>query len=402
MDKLRSLLLLILIFSVVSAEAKTLSSEAKLSLLTAEPGPEMYQLFGHSAIHLEDPENNLDLVFNWGTFDFETPNFTLRFMRGQLDYCLSVDPYIFFPASYERQGRPVYKTELLMTQEEKQRMFDLMMENAQEENRFYRYDFFLDNCATRIQVLLDSVYKDKIIWNPNALPTGTPYRNLIDPYIQIRPYIDLGIDICLGLPTDRKATAKGTMFLPDHLMRGIQTATILRNGREESLSGVTTQIVFTPRAKAPEVFFKPWMLASLIFLVCLIVSIIEKKLGTYWGTFDLLFFLFISLLGVLMFTLWFGTEHKATPFNFNLLWAWPTTLFVLPWIRMRYKPLWLKKYFGSYALIIGLLLLSWIFLPQELHPAIIPLVMAIGLRAVLISWRVKSKLTEPVAPSTPQ
>jgi hypothetical protein len=382
-------------------KATQLSSEAKISLITASPGYEMYQLFGHSALRVYDPINQIDDVYNWGTFDFDTPNFTWKFMRGRLMYALSVDPFFLFYPSYIQQERSLYETVLLLSEEEKQALYDYMEWNALQENRYYRYDFFFDNCATRIRDMVDSVVTGQIMWDQTGLPQEPSFRQLIDGYIGFNPYLDLGIDLLLGSPSDATAGPWGSMFLPDYLMQGFEEARIESNGETRSLSETTIVLYQANPPPAPQFAVGPWVISFFIFLVAAVLLLFEWRSGRKFPLFDGLLFGFIGLLGLFMCFMWFGTDHTVLPWNFNLLWCWPFHLFLLPWILKHRKPKWIKVYFKIYLLFQIICLIGFVAFPQELHTAILPLIMALALRSLSLSGVLPVR-SEAVAPYPPQ
>ena len=119
----------------------------RLSLLTCAPGEEIYSLFGHTAIRYENPSQGIDVVFNYGLFSFNTPNFIFRFSLGETDYQLGVTDYEHFAAEYAFYGRSVWQQTLNLTDEEKTKLIQLLQENYRPENRVYRYNFFYDRTA---------------------------------------------------------------------------------------------------------------------------------------------------------------------------------------------------------------------------------------------------------------
>ncbi len=141
--------------TAISANAANkLSDSAVLSLITCSPGTELYSVFGHSAIRISDPVNGIDSIYNYGTFDFNTPNFYLQFSRGKLDYILDRQYWPFFQYEYLLTNRWIKEQVLLLNQSYKQKLYDALEVNYQPQNRSYRYDFFYDNCATRIRDIL--------------------------------------------------------------------------------------------------------------------------------------------------------------------------------------------------------------------------------------------------------
>ena len=148
-------LLLLLALLPYFAKAQDDSCTLRISLLTCTPGEELYSTFGHSAIRVVDLRNNTDLIFNYGTFDFNDPDFYKKFVQGKLLYFVSVDSIQNFLWEYEYFKRGVMEQVLNLTCAEKQNMIAALFENAKEENKYYRYDFNYDNCTTRLRDILE-------------------------------------------------------------------------------------------------------------------------------------------------------------------------------------------------------------------------------------------------------
>ena len=161
--------LLFLLTSFVGfSQINTIANDAEISIITIGPGDMLYDSFGHNAIRVADPSNGKDIVFNYGTFDFNTPNFYIKFGRGKLPYALSVRPYNYFKRNYIAEKRWMKEQKLDLTYGEKVTIFDFLLNNAQPENKEYRYDFFFDNCATRIRDVLVTGLGDKLTYNDTA------------------------------------------------------------------------------------------------------------------------------------------------------------------------------------------------------------------------------------------
>ena len=152
-----SLLAILILLLFQNTKALELSPEGKISLLTCAPGDEIYSYFGHSAIRINDPKGGIDYVFNYGVFSFDSPNFIWRFIRGETDYMLQGQRMPSFIDSYIEERRSVYEQVLILTQTEKQLLFDALIENAKKENRVYRYRHFSDNCSTRVRDQFENV-----------------------------------------------------------------------------------------------------------------------------------------------------------------------------------------------------------------------------------------------------
>ena len=204
-------------------------------MLTILPGKEIYTMYGHSALRVVIPERNFDNVFNWGVFDFSTPNFGLKFAKGRLDYMLAVYPYDRFMQEYFREQRTVYSQRVNLLPAEKEKLLALALENMKPENVAYRYDFFYDNCATRVRDILENSVEGSLTLSENKRRENPSFRELIDNYQKPYRWLDLGIDLLLGMPADKRAGASEQMFLPDFLMSNLSDAVIVRADGEHDL-----------------------------------------------------------------------------------------------------------------------------------------------------------------------
>jgi hypothetical protein len=382
------LLLAALLVSVPAAAqpAEALSDSAAVSLLTMLPGEEVYSLFGHSAFRFHDPARGLDRLYNFGTFDFEQPFFVARFARGQLDYLLDTAPYDAEVYRYRLLGRPVIEQHLDLPPEAVKTLYAMLEENALPENRAYRYDFFYDNCSTRLLAALDSalVTSDQPRLALNAPYAPQPFRGLLQPYLEGAPLLDLGIDLGLGLPTDRPATAREATFLPVELMRQVEGATVA--GRP--LVARTDTLFWVPGYET-EREASDWPLALTVTLFLLGAGatgwgLLKKRTANRRGRLgDAVLFAAAGLAGVILAFLWFGTEHTVTGPNLNLLWAWPTHLAVAWMLRRRDLPRGLRIYLAAAAVVAGLTALLWPWLPQVLPLPALFLTLLLALRAAV-------------------
>jgi hypothetical protein len=228
--------ILILLFNFFQLAAQDqLSPKATVSVVTCGPGNELYTTFGHSAFRVFDPAIGLDKIYNYGTFDFNAPNFYYNFAKGKLIYQLSTADFNRFLRIYQYENRWVKTQVLNLTGEEVQWMFNFLENNAKPENRKYQYDFFYDNCSTKIEEVVLTVLKDKVQFSNDHINTNKSHRDLIDDYTQDVQWGKFGIDLALGSVIDDKATKDDYKFLPDYIFEAFNNATIKKNGITEPL-----------------------------------------------------------------------------------------------------------------------------------------------------------------------
>ncbi len=347
-------------------EAKNLSPEAKISLLTASPGEEQYAAFGHSALWVADPVYGIDEVYNWGTFDFNTPDFYLKFLRGRLLYQLSVTSMQQFLWSYHYAGREVVEQELNLTSTEKNRIYAFLQVNRRPEHIDYLYDFLYDNCATRIRDLIDHELDIDWVVPPDALEDRT-FREMLRPYTRHAPWTSFGIDILLGLPADKVATPWHQMFLPDDMFDAFNHA---RHADGRKLAGADKEIL-PKTVELPKAFpINPHIAFWLLFLV----GAAAMWLNKIFIALRSVFFFLLGLLGLIVFFMWFLSDHVATAVNLDLLWALPTHA----WFAFRMHKANLSRTTRLYMKLVFflslVLLITWPLSPQELHGATFPII----------------------------
>lgn len=364
------------------ASAQNLSNQAHLSVITCGPTQEeVYSAFGHSAFRVYDPAQGIDEAYNYGIFDFDQPNFYLNFARGYLYYKLGVHSYLDFKNYYIYSNRSIHEQVLNLTPVQLQKVYDYLKWNAKPENQNYLYDYFYNNCSTKLRDVMVTVLKDSIHFDGSYVKTHYTIRELTDIYLKPQPWGDLGIDLGLGLPMDKKITPYEYMFLPDYLESGFDNATIKQNATvipvvKKKLVVYTSRIENSPR-RLPN----PIYLFGLVALLAAALSIYDFKRKKISIWFDVILFCNAGLLGLSLVLLWFATDHKAAANNMNILWALPTHLIVVfAFIR---QPKWIKTYFLVVTIISVLVLVSWPVLPQKLHYSLVPLVIALSMRAFM-------------------
>ncbi|MDR1666816.1 MAG: DUF4105 domain-containing protein [Bacteroidales bacterium] len=346
-----------------------------VSLLTVDPGEELYASFEHSALRVKDSLEGHDWVFNYGMFDFNAPGFYANFARGRMDYILGVQRYEHFLNIYAVEGRAIYEQVLLLDSLQKKFITDFLYNNARPENRHYRYHFFLDNCATRIRDLVEQTF-DNIEWPPSA--QSPTYRELVYDCTRNHPWGRFAIDIALGLPTDQKTGTWEQMFLPGYLAKAFAQAT--SNGQPIAGEMHPALIPADPLVVRPSAV-TPMMVGCLLLALALLFCFVQKGARI----FDFTLFFVTGWTGVLVCFLWFFTDHTNTHGNLNLIWALPTHTVMAFFLLSKKHNGFVRKYFLATAVISVLLLASRTFLPQHMNTALIPVHIALALRAFLTS-----------------
>lgn len=386
----------ILFFCLLSVNlfAQTLSPNAVISLLTVSPGKELYSTFGHSAIRIKDPQMGLDYVYNYGSFSFQESNFYVKFLRGQLPYTISGDDFYREIAAWSYENRSVTEQILNLSQAQKERIWQFLNTNALPENRKYSYKFFYDNCSTRLRDVLSKNVGDSLRFS-KTLHADSTYRQWIDKYAhEKKPWSDFGMDIAIGEPSDRITGADGAMYIPDNLMMAFDSAKIYRAGSWQPL--VINKADINSFMLQPQKIEKDWLTPNLVFWILFILVAALTYFQLYKTNFSLIFdkifFSIVGLAGWIFILLWFFTDHGVTANNLNVIWAYPLLFPIALFLRKKNSLQWLSKHFLAYGIIQILLLLSWSFLPQELHSASIPLILALATRAFFVWWRLRHKL----------
>lgn len=361
-----------------------LTDEAKVSLLTCSKGEELYSIFGHSAIRIADSVLGVDWVFNYGTFNFSDPNFYPNFVKGKLNYILSVSLFKNFEYSYIHEGRFMYEQVLNLNQQEKQQLLDSLRINFMPENRYYLYDFLFDNCATRIRDIFVESIPREIEFDYSLLNDGKSFRELLRPNVEDKPWAMLGINLLLGSSADRAAQPWEYMFLPEHMMTAFANANFL----QDSVVIPFTQkpVVLLSGEELPKSKFQdlPFFVFLLFMLFTVVITYLNvKKERSFWW-FDRVLFGMVGVLGIVIAFQWFCSDHAVMSNNYNIIWAQPLHLIAAILLTAKRFRKAVKIYAGVNAVLLLLLLIFWFLLPQELPFPLFPLVAAMMVRSTVI------------------
>jgi len=367
-----------------------LSDSSKIVVMTLGPAQsDVYLAFGHSAVRVVDYKLGTDIVFNYGVFNFNQPNFYLNFARGKLLYKLGAAYYKDFKESYIEDNRSIVEQELNLTTEEKQAYYNFLYENYKPENRDYYYNYVYDNCATRIRDGLEKVFPDRISYKYPYETSEMTFRDLMDLYLGQQPWGDLGIDLCLGSGIDHVVTGYEYMFLPDYVEKAFEAATLSRDGAQFPLVR-EKEYVFVPAdtVSAQGSLFTPTLIFTLVFLMVGFSTNQEWKRGIRRKWLDFLVFFVAGAVGLLLLFLWFATDHVSS-YNYNLLWAIPLNMVVAFFALSKQEASWAKPYLYFVAAVLVTTIVLWAFIPQKMNLAFIPFMLTILLRAIYWAYTLR-------------
>jgi hypothetical protein len=305
-----SVLWLVLLNSVSGFE---LTEQSRISILTVDPGLELYTIFGHTAIRVTDEKLKIDRIYNFGTFDSGSPFFYLEFLRGNLNYFLSISDYNTFFRNTIDEKRKIVEQMLDLTYPVKLKIYNDLEKQFQTSARFYRYDFFYDNCATRV--------RDVIFTSPSKIKYDTlqyccrTFRELLKPYITRNYWIDLGINIVLGMGADKKVRSRDFMFLPDYIRLILHQSSVVE--KEQTL-------LEKPLLKSRKFNFTylfPWL-----FLAALLYAFFRTK---YRRLILKAFLVTFSIVGVILLVVTSISLNKTLSGNLNIWWTLPSLALLL-------------------------------------------------------------------------
>ncbi|SFZ92914.1 protein of unknown function [Flaviramulus basaltis] len=390
MKKTLLFLFLILSVEVVIAQNNILSNQAEISVLTIGPGESLNDSFGHSAFRIKDPSLGIDITYGYGEYDFDAPNFYLKFAQGKLNYLISKTDFYKFYQAYVYYNRTIKEQVLNLSQTEKQKLYDYLINNYKPENRRYLYDFFFDNCATKIKDVANLAVNNSIIFNnPNNYKEAS-FRTLIQNNLNKNSWGSLGIDVALGSVIDRKASAEDHMFLPKNIYKFFETATI-KESRKPLV--IKSHVLYQQKVISNSNSFltSPLFIFGIIGSFVLFITFKDFKRNKQSKWLDIALFTITGLIGILILFLWFATDHKGTHQNYNLLWACALNVLVIGQLFKKKASVWFIKYLKFLIILLCLLTMHWIIGVQVFAIGLIPFLIALFIRYIyLISYYKKT------------
>lgn len=306
------------------------TADAEIWLVTYGPGEIYWQRFGHNAIWVRDPRRGLDHVFNFGFFDFAQENFLLRFVRGRMLYFSAARPAGEEFAAYIDENRSIRAQRLTLSTRQKERLTAYLLNEVRPENRDYRYDYYRNNCSTRVRDALDMALDGQLSAEFGTLPAGQTWREHTRRLTAEDFWLYLGLEIVLGAPVDAPINAWEEMFIPALLAEAVAGMAVEEDARVVPLvpEDVTLyESSLSPPSQAPRAWWPRYLLASLAVVLAAGLlgrgagSGLARGLARSW-------FLASGAAGLVLLFFWFGTDHAVASLNLNLLvfnplWLWP-------------------------------------------------------------------------------
>lgn len=323
-----------------------LTEYAEVTLLTCGPGDELYSVFGHTAIRVSDPGRNMDIVYNFGSFDFDTPNFYLKFVKGDLQYFVSVSSYTDFINEYEYLERTVYEQHLNLLPEQKQQIADELNTILLSDRRFYTYKFIDRNCTTMVADIIADNIESEI--STDVSDKGKTNREILFGYLDNHFYENLGISLMFGYKTDKLSDK---LFLPQELMEGVANTTI--KSKPLAKPAITVNEGYTGERQTS--FWNSYY--SFVLLVLLLLYL------TKYPTILLSYLTLSGLLGIFFLTVGFYSFHDEITQNYNALLFSPVFLLLVYFI-LAHKA---KATIMTVYICLALLLIYIIFILNKPH-----------------------------------
>lgn len=324
----------------------------QISLLTCEAGEPAYATFGHTAIRIIDNENNTDLVYNFGLFQFSTPNFAWKYTMGGLEYWLGVHKATFFLRMYESENRNVWEQQLTLPPAMTQKLVDTLNYLLEPKNKYYNYHFLDKNCTTKARDIILSISNNII--KVESQPTNSTYRKILNSYLNNKPWTQAGINIIIGMNTDKPINTIQHMALPRTLMEGFEKL----NAEYPQLIGKKELLLNTNTNKSSTLrLFSPLIIFGVLLAVWLRYPVKTLTYSLWFIT---------GIISITILFLWAFSSHMELQSNWNILWVNP--LYIVLIITSILKKEKITKWISILNLsALFLLIIVWIAGIQPIH-----------------------------------
>ncbi len=376
---MKKLILTVLSFFFILHAFSSSGDSLRVSLLTVLPRSNfVYTIFGHTAIRVYDPAQKLDLVFNYGSFNWDEPNFMYPFVKGETDYYLGVYTYDEFEYIYTKGNYTVIEQVLNLPAEEKEAMFRMLMVNSLPENRGYRYNFLFDNCTTRPRDIIEKFAGGRIVYEEQKNPTT--FRTLIRECAEPYPWMTFGMALVIGSGADSIIGLRQEMFLPEKLMNYLETAYVVNNDLEKHPIVSSTQVViqsFEADNNQEISWFSPMIAGICLLIISLILGICGIIYKRRFRLFFALLFFAAGLAGCVIWFVAFFSIHPVTFPNCNIFFFHPLYFIAAVGCLLPKTYRFITWYHWINFVLLSVLLMAWPFILQEIDIANLPFILCL-------------------------
>ncbi|QHW01133.1 DUF4105 domain-containing protein [Spirosoma endbachense] len=328
------LVLQLILSSHQEAVAQPFSPSAQVSLLTFGSGEELYSVFGHTAIRIYDPTQNIDRTYGWGGFRFAENNFYLKFLRGTLPYYIDAYEMYVMMYAYQAENRTIREQVLNLSPGQKQQLFTVLATNMLPENRTYQYKFFYDNCATRPRDVIAKACGDSLMMPSRSRMTGKSYRDWMNDYLGEKAWAKLGMNLAIGQPADEQTDGWHAMYLPENVYDQMAQAKLKQASGQVVPLVARDQTLFTAAKTFPHelpFILDPNVVFTLFGIIVALFTARRYQAGKVDRWLDRWLFGIVGFLGWFLFLLWVGTDHGVTAWNPTLFYMMPLHLPLIYW-----------------------------------------------------------------------
>ena len=377
----RILLFVLLSLMLFNIHAQRLDS-IRASLITCSPGQEVYALYGHTALRLQNFTTGEDLVFNYGIFSFKQPHFIWRFVRGKCDYMVVPIPWHYFTREYEERGSSITSQVLNLEPQEVNRLYSNMLVDCKPENRQYRYNFLYNNCTTKVRDAIENCIEGRVVY-PDSIPLYT-YREILHQYTKDHPWAQEGNDILLGAAVDTVLSARAAMFAPEYMLRYAENAFVYADNNDKRPLVIGTEILLQRKSLGIESEFplSPMQAMFVLLGFSLLVLLFEHWLNRQFWLWDIVLLLGQGVAGLILLFMFFFSEHPAVNSNWQIWVLNPIALIALPMVVKaafkRKKTLWHVVFF----VILSTFVVFSPWMPQEFGKIVVPLALTLLTRPI--------------------
>ena len=381
----KKLLSILAAFMFLFQGAKAQSDSINTYLLTCEPGKAIYELYGHTAIWIEDAGNGTDVVFNYGLFDFNTPNFVWRFTLGKTDYILGYTRLRTFLREYSERGSEVFAQPLNLTSQESRRLYELLVENSKAENRVYRYNFLFNNCATMALDKIEECIDGTVSYDlPDSVTT---FRDILTAHTQIRPWSEFAVDLIIGADGDLPVGYRQEAFAPLYLKELASTAVITDTAGVQRPLVLSTRRLVNPDHGVDfgDPLLTPIQVMWIVFMLVLFFTLIGWYKNKLFRLVDILLFASQGIGGIIIALMYFFSEHPTLDSNWLVICLNPLPLVFLPFFAKKCREGKISAFMICEAVVCIAFLLFSPAIPQVIEPAVMILIGTFAFRAMSTS-----------------